>query len=566
MAAVATLLCQTGSVLTCLPSGSVMHMPTVKTTAVVFAVAFLLSVSVEVIYERVMDYHGHAAFWTLAMASVLVLLTALSFANPIVASDGRIAFRYPTIAIMLSAILLAEFFSRKEKAEFGLPRFDIHEPGSVFFLISSILGIVLCIILPHETVLNFDDETHYRDSIYLSQGLYTAFNDADTREFYWFWDNENGITKADREASDNALNEADQDGSLYLESGISAYDLRKTGYIGTAFGLWVGNALSLSATARFTLARIGNMILYVAVVSLAIKKLKTGKMLLFVLAICPYLVYSAACFNYDAWTFAFLALGLAVFFNAFMCNCKLSDRDMIIMLGSLFLACLPKAPYAVIMLIVLFLPEECFEDSKQKKRLYLFLALAVLFLLAYTLATSFGIGDPVDERGNEDNSISGAAQMAYILKNPLAYLSLLMKFLFGGYLNQQGYLSSFGTLGGTGAYLAILILMAFCALTDSGCSVKRILPRFVGLLVLLLTMMAAATVMYLVFTPVGHKTVLGCQSRYMVHLLFPFFMFIMNGWLKINIPRKLYRASLYAVSTGMLLYNIIELVVVPSLC
>lgn len=566
MAAVATLLCQTGSVLTCLPSGSVMHMPTLKTTAVVFAVAFLLSVAVEVVYERVMDYRGHAAFWTLAMASVLVLLTVLSFANPIVASDGRIAFRYPTIAIMLSAILLAEFFSRKEKAEFGLPQFDIREPGNVFFIAASVLGIALCLILPHETLLNYDDESHYKDSVFFSQGLYTAFNNADTREFYWFWDHDNGISKADRETGDNALNEADRDGSLYLESGISAYDLRKTGYLGTAFGLWIGSALGFPATARFTLARIGNLMLYVAVVSLAIKKLKTGKMLLFLLAMCPYLVYSAACFNYDAWTFAFLTLGLTAFFNAFFCEDKLNDKELTVMLGSLFLGCLPKAPYAVILLVVLLIPRDSFKDSRQRKRFYLFLTFAILFLLAYTLATSFGIGDPVDERGNGDSSISGIAQMGNILKNPAGYFSMLLHFLFSRYLGQQSYLSAFGMLGSTKVYAVILALMVLAALTDSASAAQRIPGRLGGLAVLLLTIMAAASVMYLVFTPVGYETVLGCQPRYMIHLLFPTFMFALNGWLKIDISQRLYRAAFYVAGTGLLLYNIVELVVIPSLC
>lgn len=562
----ATLLCQLGMALACLPSNSVMHMPTAKTTVVVGVVAFLLSVSAEVVYERIIDYKHHAAFWTLTAASVLFLLTALSFANPIAASDGRLAFRYPTIAIMLSAVLFAEFFSRKVKPEFGLPAFDMHDPGNVFFITAALIGVFLCILLPHETVLNYDDETHYKDSVFFSQGLYTAFNNADVREFYWFWDHDTGMTKAERESSDASLNEADEDGSLYLESGISAYDLRKSGYIGTAFGLWVGNALGLPASARFTLARIGNMLLYVAVVSLAIKKLKSGKMLLFVLAMCPYLVYSAACFNYDAWTFAFLALGLAVFFNAFIGGDRLNDRDLIIMLGSLFLGCLPKAPYAVILLLVLLLPRDSFADSEQRRKFYLFLAFAILFLLVYTLATSFGIGDPVDERGNGISNISGSAQVLHILKNPFGYFSVLLKFLFGGYLVQQAYLSAFGTLGNTGSYVLLLLVMLLAALTDSSFSVKRIPARIGGLALSVLTVMAAATVMYLVFTPVGYDTVLGCQQRYMIHLLFPAFMFALNGWFKAAIPQKRYHFVCYAAGAGILLYNIVELVVIPSLC
>lgn len=564
----ATLLCQLGYALTCIPTGSVMHMPTVKSTAVVAIVSFIMAIGLKVLLEYVLDYGPHVACGVLMTAVFLFVLTALSFANPVVASDGRIAFRYPTLAAMAFSELSVELLCRKVKPVFGLRKLDIHEPADVFLLIAGVVGIALCIILPHETALNFDDESHYKESVIYSQGLYTVTNDADSRMFYYFWDNEMGITQKDRAASDTVLNSQDTDGSLYMEANKGAYHPRKTGFMGTAAGLWLGNALGLKATARVVIARIGNMLLYVLIMSLAIRRLKSGKILLFLAGICPYMVYSTACFNYDAWIMAFFCLGYAYYFGALQRPDEvLSAKEKIVMIGSIAIGCLPKIPYAVLLLTLYFMPKSKFEDEKQKKRYYFGLTAAIAAMFIFALMDAFAFTDPIDPRANENGDISGYGQVMFILTHLGVYLKILLGFLFEGYVFNHGYLSTFVYLGSTGTSALILAGMALAALTDSsGFSTGRIGTRAAGILVLLLTLMAAATSMYIVFTPVGAASINGVQTRYMVQLLFPFFMFALNGWFKWNPPRKLYNAVFYLFGTGILVYNIVELVVVPSLC
>lgn len=567
MTAAAALLCQLGAALTCLPSGSVMHMPTVKSTALVAVIAFVMAVIIEAVLTWVVDYGKHAAFWLLIAAVFLLLVSALSFAHPVKSNDGGLAFRYPTLAVMGFAEMLTVLLTEKTRPVFGLPAVDTREPGFVFLAAVTVIGIALCIILPHETHLNYDDESHYKDSIIYSQGIYVATNNADTRMFYWFWDHDNGISKADREENDAALIKGDNDGSLYLDPKIRAYNLRNIGYLGTVAGIWLGNALGLNAPARITVARIGCLLVYTAVMSLAIKRLKSGKILLFLLGISPYAVYSAVCFNYDAWMLAFVSLGLAYFFGAFQRpDDKLSDGELFIMTAALTLGCIPKAPYAVALLVLLLLPKEKFVTDRQRKRFYLQLAVVIALLLAYTVATSFGIGDPVDDRGGYEGEVSGYKQLVFVLSNLPGYFAMLFRFLFGGYLLSQSYLSSFVYLGSTGAYTVVLVAIAAAALTEGGCSIQSVPARICGVTVLLLTIMSAATAMYLVFTPVGMNTVMGCQTRYTIHLIFPLFMFCFNGWLNLKVPKRIYNMVFYLTGIGVLLFNIIELVVIPSLC
>lgn len=568
MTVAAAILCQIGMALTCLPSGSVMHMPTAASTAFVAAAALFMAVLLEIFTEYVVDYDPHAAFWYAFASLFLLAVSVSSFFHPVIASDGRIAYRYPTLAVMAFAELTVVILSKRVKPEFKMPGVDLKEPGTVFLLITLTVGIALCIILPHETVLNYDDETHYRDSVTFSQGLYTVTDNADVRLFYWFWDNDIGLTAAERTKSDSELSAAENSGSLYVDANRGAYDLRKIGYIGTAAGVWLGNALGLKATARFTMARIGCLALYAVIMSLSIKRLKRGKILLFLIGISPYAVYSAACFNYDAWVLAMTSLGLAYFLGAIQRpEEKLSKRETVIMFGALALGILPKIPYIPLLLIPFLMPGGKFADKKQRKHYCTMLCILILALVVYALIYGFAGGDPVDERSNGLGNVSGTAQLIYVMKNPFSYLKMLLKFIFGGFIYSVSYLSSFAYLGSTSLYTVLIAAIVVAALTDNSDSERESMCiGLAGIAALLLALMLAATSMYIVFTPVGAGTINGCQPRYTVHLLFPFFMFLLNGWLKWNPPRRIYNPVFYLVGTGILTYNIYELVILPWIC
>lgn len=565
MTIAATLLCQLGMALTCLPAGSVMHMPTIKNTILVGVVAFAMAVGLDLLTEHVLDYGPLTANSLQLIAIFLFAVSVFSFFHPVIADDGRIAYRYPTLAVMGFAELTVILFSKKVKPAFKLPKINWKEPGNVFVAMASLLGVALCIVLPHETVIGYDDESHYKNTLITSQGLYTVTDDADVRLFYWFWDHDLGFTSEERAASDEALNTSRNNGSLYLESNTDAYDIRRTGYIAPAAGIWLGNALNLKAGATFTLGRIANVLMYSFIMGLAIKRLKSGKMVLFTLGMCPYLVISAACYSYDAWTMAFLSLGLATLFTVLQKNEPADGREFALMLGALTLGCMPKAPYAPMLLLPLFLPSRCFENKIRRRRI-IWAVIAILFVIALlTYAASFGAADPVDERGNVDSTVSGYAQLAYIVSKPFEYAGTLFSFLFDGYLFSHQYLGGTVYLGFAEVSTLILAAAALAALTDNGeISCRDVGIRAAGLLICLLSIMAVATAMYLVFTPAGAATVHGCQERYMVFLLFPAIMFLLNGWIKTK-PGRLYYAAFYVFSAAVLAYSLYELIILPGL-
>ena len=106
--------------------------------------------------------------------------------------------------------------------------------------------------------------------------------------------------------------------------------------------------------------------------------------------------------------------------------------------------------------------------------------------------------------------------------------------------------------------------MLLAAVTDSQEEYyqgKQIAVRAAGMAILFFQILLIAAVFYIVFTKVGAETVSGCQQRYMLPLLFPFFMLLGSGWLKTNLKsKKWFPMIFYGVSVFCVGYNICLLV------
>ena len=75
--------------------------------------------------------------------------------------------------------------------------------------------------------------------------------------------------------------------------------------------------------------------------------------------------------------------------------------------------------------------------------------------------------------------------------------------------------------------------------------------------------MAVATALYLDFTAVGSNTILGCQNRYLIPVLFPTFycLFYNKIEIKENIKLWIYRISILTLCI-IYLYDLYELMIV----
>ena len=534
------LVSQLGMALAVHMSGA-MRPVTVKSSVYLLAVA-LVALAVVAVAYALFARKGAGLF---VLAGICLLAVVRSFLSPIHSSEGELYIRYPSLAailvVELPAVRLLQGKGQRDRFRLSSPR----SVESIFALLALLGGLLVSLMVPVGSYYSWDDETHYQDTIYLSENIYAAFSEADIRTIY-----DPPIEPYDFQLHTenfSQLNSQDDGDKVIIIENIKAFFPTKIAYFPGALAHWIGRILNLDFPVRYYMGRMANVLLYVLVMYFAIRRLDRGKLLLAILGLSPTMLFLSGNYSYDPWVFAFSALSFAYFFHALETpEEKLTDRELVIMVLAMFVAFLPKQPCEFLLLFLLLMPREKFRDARQH-RLFVLSVLALgLLALAFTYATSFAIEDPADDRTGAGN-ISAISQIAFIMSDPAGFADLLCSFL-KSYLSPASasdYFTRFGQMGtipGIG-HLLIAAVCACAAFFGSAGRKETLLARhftirIFGLLLFLMMAAALAVLFYLVFTPVGAGEILGCQPRYLYPMLFPFYYLVFGGWLEASHHRS----------------------------
>lgn len=397
-------------------------------------------------------------------------------------------------------------------------------PEKVFLPITLILGFVMLFGSPIKHIC-WDLDSHYpwavcmsySDTAYLtaadlcidkaaSQSVVASDFDLDSYKDDLAYLNE----------ADNMLvREADARFSIaHLPAGIFIAIAR---YFGASFAV------------KYNFGRISYLLIYTFVCYFAIKKLKSGKMILSTICLFPTCLFMATNYAYDYWVIAFSILGVSYYTSMLQePEKKITVWDTVVMCGSFALAALPKLIYIILMGIPFFMFKK-WNSKREKGRYYLILMIifAVVFA-SFMLKSLTTIGGTGDSRGG---AVSPSGQISFIFSDIIGYAKILIKFLTQ-YLSvgaMKQYTSNFAYLGIGTLWPIFVVMIVFTALTDSNDHVKFKIPIIIKICsVILFIGLAAliATALYIDFTPVGYNTVLGCQPRYIIPLLPPLLLLV----------------------------------------
>ncbi len=301
-----------------------------------------------------------------------------------------------------------------------------------------------------------------------------------------------------------------------------------------------------------------NLWIYAFLTYFAIKKLKSGKMIMAVFALFPTNLVIATNYSYDYWVTGFTMLGLAYFIG----ECQerdhcISVKDTIIMCGSFALACVPKQIYVPLMLLPFLMPREKIKN----KKVYYGIAIACFIFLFGSLLTrtSSEVSAGGDVRGGGEVSL--VDQLYFILANPLAFASTmithLMSYLSLAYLHQC--ITNYANLGVTtwGSNIFILVLI-YVVVTDKNEYDKYSSTWLIKAYTIAMYLGVAVLVslsFYLVFTPVGANYIAGCQARYMFPAMIPFLMMVAPHSTRTTMNVKLYRYGVLGIISFIVLMD-----------
>ena len=424
-------------------------------------------------------------------------------------------------------------------------------PEKVFLCISLSICLIMVIVCPFGHA-SWDIDNHYKwvlNASYLGKTSYITQADINVEyvsSIYWPQENININSKN--------ISEMNEDYKVII--GVEDGDTT-VAHIPSGLFFAIGRLFKLSFYEVITFAKMASALVYCFVCFFAIKRLKSGKMIAVVVSLIPTSLFLATNFSYDYWVNCFALLGMAYYVSAMQEEYRpITLKETLIMCTAFAVASLPKLIYAVLLVIPFFMRPK---KIKNRKQYYLICASAIVVVLALFLFNSvLAIKGGGDLRGGTEVSTGG--QIKFILFNIPQYIKILAKFLFE-YLsigNMKDYITNFSYLGmgsGSAVFILLMIITAFTDKNEYDIKAYGVINKIVVLAVYVGGSALIATALYVAFTPVGADTVLGCQARYIIPLLYPLLAIIGFGFNN-KINRTFYNISVISICAGVNLYNI----------
>ena len=408
------------------------------------------------------------------------------------------------------------------------------EPEKVFLPVVIILGLVMLFGSPVKHIC-WDLDSHYKWAIGNSYSGTSYFTLADTNIIYV---GQKSVYPSDfcLENYKDDLESLEQSDEILAEQRNEPFILA---HLPEGIFISVARLLNASFAVKYNIGRLSNLLIYAIVCYFAIRKIKSGKMILSVICLFPTSIFLATNYAYDWCVTSFSILGTSYFVSELQQpDKKITVTETLIMCLSFTIAAWTKLVYIILIGMTLFMCKN-WKTAKDRKKYYLILSAILVVVFAWFLINSFiEISGTGDVRGG---NVDPSEQLRLILSNPWAYAKVLIKFLVP-YLSISGtqqYISNFAYLGLGNAWIICLTLLGVTVLTDADNKIKFKIPVFIKCCsVVLFVCMAAviATTLYLAFTPVGQNEILGCQPRYIIPLIAPLLLLVSGQ--RINIIKN----------------------------
>ena len=298
-------------------------------------------------------------------------------------------------------------------------------------------------------------------------------------------------------------------------------------YIGTSVAIKTCEILNINIFFALYLGRIFNVIIYLILGYLTIRKIPFGKILMAIYLCMPMMLQQAASCSSDSILNATLIYYISHLIYIVFKEKEINRKDKVILY--IFTALISTFKYIYILVAgILFI--KAFDKKQDKKEVIKTIIITILigaicsigwFIYSTTLTSQ---SEAFIEYFESEN-IDTLKQIAYIKENPL---HLIVTFAKEYIVYEQGYIleavgSKLGWLnvnvniGIIVTYIIILIIVAISEENKYGFSNKS---KIWILTIILAISIILKMVMYITWTPVGEGRIWGLQGRYYTPILF----------------------------------------------
>lgn len=360
-----------------------------------------------------------------------------------------------------------------------------------------------------------DEKKHFMSAYCISTGQF-SFLDAKLDKSFWEMEHLQKYTSIEYLFENNFEENLIED---YNTTNIPSTpaDYNPLLYLPSGVGIFIAKLFSHNMADIYFAGRIFNLIAYCALIIIALKILPYKKNVFYTIFMMPMLFAMASVYSIDS-----IVVGIVAIFIAYCFRLKekqnITIKEICLLLILLvFLSLAKSMAYIFVALIAFILP--IFKILKQNKKHipYIILVIVLALGIIFIINSSKKVG--ADPRGGNTNVVE---QIKYLIKNPIDTVKLgftHIKLTLANYnwltgLNHKIYFSEMAD------YVTLFILMyiLYVSVTDNSKNFK-IKDKILFLLACLATFGATSLMLYITFTPVGAKQILGYQTRYIFPIL-----------------------------------------------
>lgn len=425
-------------------------------------------------------------------------------------------------------------------------------PEKLFLPITLVLGLVMLFGSPIRHIA-WDIDSHYPWAVGMSYFDTAYYTEADHEiDLNGAGELVGPFTELSKEKYDQRLSTLTEMDEIIAKKSDAEFSLA---HIPAGIFIAVARYFGADFELKYNLGRLAYLLVYAFVCYFAIKKIKSGKMILATICLIPTNIFMTTNYGYDYWLIAFSILGMSYYVSMLQEPKKIiSFSDTIIMCSAFALASMPKLVYVPFLAIPLFMPREWNNKKEIRKYYSIIIAFFAIVFALFMLKSMSSVGGTGDLRGG---NVNPSAQIKGIFGDLFGYFKILVKFLmkylsFGG---MKEYISNFAYLGMGKCWIAIVILLVFTTLTDTNKTNFKT-PIYIRILsVIFFVSMAAliATALYISFTPLAAETINGCQPRYLIPLLSPLLLLVTGRRLNLFKNKKVYNGCVLGIMSTLVM-------------
>lgn len=399
----------------------------------------------------------------------------------------------------------------------------------IYLLFSLGFGIWMICLLPLGGWLTWDNEIHFQNIYFISQG-----RDVEVTEIAQMMIERNDYPRYNTyEEKKMIFDFVSRDSpviqTIQKTNGFIPYNQRA--YCAAAFGLKIGEILQVPFGYCICFAKFMNLLQYVILIFLAVHFSKINKILPFVCGSIPTLLFQAASFSYDAYVAGFLILGITLLLGEiFGGDGGVSKKRVFAGIIAIVFGSFAKAVYIPLLLLVLLLPGKGRDNAIRNVKAAAVIVMCIVLSTFVTNTVSQTIRGGNIEGDSRGGNTNVTLQLKEMISDPVDYGKVLIsdmggnvgEFFFGWYIlsgyyyfedvyDYEKYPASHGNY-----YYATVFLVFFLALTVGNYTKLELKwkDRIKIALTVLCVCVLIWTALYLSFTAVGMTEIKGVQPRY----------------------------------------------------